>query len=177
MKTIILTTNTAIYQIKNTDGKLFITNENGDEIPNPGSFILSMGGIDAIPNRCKEIEIPFEEFLKEIEEKNKIIREERKLEHEKKTIEAESVIRNSESTAREIYDAFCYLNKKQFGWGLCDQVFLGENNLSKLLLSKLHSYTVTPYDDGAVIIKSNGKSYSNHRRFAKAGSIIDLIEL
>ena len=54
----ILRTNSADYKVVvNQDGTLNITNltKNNAAIPNAGAFIVSMGGIEGVLNRCKDM--------------------------------------------------------------------------------------------------------------------------
>lgn len=52
---------------QNEDGSLWITNDGVNSIANPGQFILSMGGIEAVLNRCNE-EITLDEFKARVTE-------------------------------------------------------------------------------------------------------------
>lgn len=54
-------TNNLYFVVLNEDGSLFITSDGVNSIPNAGQFILSMGGIQKVLDRCTE-EITLEEF-------------------------------------------------------------------------------------------------------------------
>lgn len=53
--------NNLYFVIQNEDGSLFITTDGENSIPNAGSFIMGMGGIQGVLNRCTE-EITLDEF-------------------------------------------------------------------------------------------------------------------
>lgn len=54
----ILKTNSTDYRVEvNEDGTLLITNlrKNNEPIQNAGAFIVSMGGIESILNKCEDM--------------------------------------------------------------------------------------------------------------------------
>lgn len=172
MKTLILTTNTNDYQvIENEDGTLTISTIHG-LINNPGMFINNMGGTEGIMNKCIEINDSLQNY---------VANKKRGAEEKRAELKAEKLAKIEKlkdlNTPQSLYEAFCLENKMDTmqGWGLGDRYFLSKNPLSEKIISKIGSYTFAPYDNGAIILKANGKSYSNNRRYAKAGFISDLI--
>lgn len=68
MKTLILKTNTAVYQvIDNGDETINVINRNGQQIDNIGLFIKNFGGFADVLKRCKTYDGTFPDYLKEQE--------------------------------------------------------------------------------------------------------------
>lgn len=84
------------------------------------------------------------------------------------------IINNTELyKADEIYKAAMFVNKEQpsTGWRAADAL-LRTNDFSVSLLKKCKSYTVTPFDNGDLLIKVDGVRYGNNRKWK---NIFDLI--
>jgi len=78
---------------------------------------------------------------------------------------AEEVEKNRHQySAEEIYKAALVLNKRP-GWQGAD-LLLAESPFSKAVLKKAKKYTVTPFSDGFLLIKIDGKNFGNKRGWA-----------
>ena len=102
----------------------------------------------------------------------------RKFNEERKNqrLEVESrmkdIIKNTDNyDALDIWQSAVWLNKQNSGWSGADLV-LADNKLSKKLLEKLGTYTVTPFDDGTLMIKSGNKRYGNKRGWLDVESLL-----
>lgn len=86
---------------------------------------------------------------------------------EKETIKLkmEEIISNSNNYSPiEIWEAVKWSAKQGHGWGATD-ILLENNPLSKLLLSKIGSYTVSPFDDNSIMIKAGNQRYGTLRKW------------
>lgn len=150
----ILQTNTRTLIVsQNTDGTLYITKANGKPIANPGAFIMSIGGINAVLERCKEYtEEEFkEQRKKEIEEaKAKAARVEERLRakaliYEKAYKDVFNGVDVVKSTRQNISILLHYLNTNNIGlWNLpkmtigyrCNQYDCGGEHVTTIILNK-----------------------------------------
>lgn len=74
-------------------------------------------------------------------------------------------------TPIEIWQCALHLNRTLNNQMGADLV-LADNPFSKRLLNVLGSYTVTPFDDGSLMIKANGKKYGNRRYWLSIEDIL-----
>lgn len=174
--TIIRTNKQTVEIIKNDDGTIQVLNSTGISIQNPGNFITSMGGVDAILSKCEEIEGTFADFMQGL----------RDMQNHQKEVEAEkrknlvpnayAVMENEDSTVQEVFQAFQSIRKIDTGWFATEKAFLDNKRVKEFLLSKIGSYTATPFDNGEVIIKAENSKFSN-KRHAGYDSLYDLFEI
>ncbi len=125
----ILRTNSADYKvIVNQDGTLNITNltKNNATIPNAGAFIVSMGGIEGVLNRCKDM--TEQQYAEDLTQR-KLQKEESIKEDDERRIETERLLKAEYDTAfsgnvtetniENITILLCYLNSMNWGtWSL-----------------------------------------------------------
>lgn len=177
MKTLIIKTNKQTLEvINNNDGTINILNGAGKQIPNIGNFINSMGGVDSILSNCIEIDTTFSEYIQERNIKLKEAKENRLANQLNSLKEAYAIIENEKSTVQEVFRAYQSTRKIDTGWFASDKAFLENKKVKAFLLAKIGSYTITPFDNGEVIIKTDKEKYSNIRHFGYK-SMYDLFEV
>ena len=112
--------------------------------------------------------------LDDYKEANFLAREQRRKTREEKKSRADDVLHNIRySTPKQIYEAFEEVNKTDFGESLCKRIFISSNPLSNYLVWQLGEYTVTPYENGQVILMTTkAHRYSNKRGY---NQIYDLL--
>ena len=166
MKTLILKTKKHVFEvINNNDGTINIINADGNQIPNIGAFINCYGGVEAILRNCTEIDITFHEYMQERSLQLKEAKERRLVNILNSLKDAYSIIESENSSVQEVLLAFQSIRKIDTGWFASDKAFLENKKVSEFLLNKIGSYTVTPFDNGEVIIKAKNTKYSNVRHF------------
>lgn len=174
MKTLIFKSKNNIFEVIESEGSLQINKAPGIPLENQNSLIVANGGHDAFLAKCQYSDKPYSELYAEREaqvEKSKEINARAKAERLSNLWDAAP----QERSAKGMYDLFKEINKLDpDGWKVVQFFFLQKNPLSDVLRAKLGNYTATPYDNGEVIIKANGVSYSNHRHHTRK-PISDLI--
>lgn len=179
----ILKTNTNAYVVsKNEDGSLhisYLSDKSGKLIPNIGLFITSSGGVEKILGNCKEYAV-VEDFYSEIAKEK-----EARQAHNAEMMERISAMKSERISKlndfdRKVAEQYyqCESMNKDNGWGVVD-LLIGKNELSQAMSNMLgEGYSATPYDNGAIYIKTNsGKKFVMFKRIAtrKQISLSDLV--
>ena len=112
--------------------------------------------------------------LDDYKEANFLAREQRRKTREEKKARADDILYDIHyHTPKQIYEAFEEVNKTDFGESLCKRIFISSNPLSNYLVGQLGEYTVTPYENGQVILMTTkAHRYSNKRGY---NQIYDLL--
>jgi hypothetical protein len=123
-----------------------------------GDDIVSLRDAKAYINRSKKAE-----------------RLHRKKEAERLNIEMKAVLKDTKKySALEIWQAVRWALKNNCAWRGADAL-LQDNALSRKIVSELgYGYTVTPFDDGTVLVKTkSGKRFGNSRKWNSLTEIIE----
>lgn len=75
-------------------------------------------------------------------------------------------------SAIEIYNAALILNKRYKSWQGADML-LADSPFSEAILKKAKKYTVTPFVDGFLLIKIDGKRFGNKRGWSDISDFLN----
>jgi len=99
-------------------------------------------------------------------------RDERANNNTRQAEKMQEIINNQANySASEILEAVYWAARQGWGWRATD-ILLAGNALSKLLLKKIGSYTVSAFDDNSIMVKAGNKRYGALRKWQ---SLTDLI--
>lgn len=174
------------YQVtKVADGQVKVVRHGNTEMgPKQVDLVKQLGGPENVLARCVEFEGTLQQFVSGQFAMASLSRKEadmgRSVKLDQLWAEAHQVI--DTATAIQLYALFDKMNKydDHKSTTIHDFFFLGENALVEALKEATGGYRSDCFDDGTVVINAfapgSKKRWSNKRKFATTGSILDLIK-